>query len=86
MLVKYIGETFHMHNFYAFKYFVCDLLNFVNVIGQMYMINAFLGGVFMAYGTDVLYWDETDPEARTDPMIRVFPRSEKKEKITLLFF
>ena len=64
-----------MHNFYAFKYFICDLLNFVNVIGQMYMINAFLGGVFMAYGTDVLYWDETDPEARTDPMIRVFPRS-----------
>lgn len=77
VLVKYIRETFHMHNFYAFKYFVCDVLNFINVIGQMYMINAFLGGVFMAYGTDVLYWDETDPEARTDPMIRVFPRITK---------
>jgi hypothetical protein len=77
ILVKYVQETFHMHNFYAFKYFLCDILNFVNVIGQMYMINAFLGGVFLAYGTDVLYWNEAEPEDRTDPMIRVFPRVTK---------
>jgi hypothetical protein len=77
ILVKYIRETFHMHNFYAFKYFLCDVLNFVNVIGQMYLLNAFLGGVFMAYGTDVLYWSEVDSEARSDPMIRVFPRLTK---------
>ena len=73
-LVKYIRETFHLHNFYAFKYFVCDLLNFVNVIGQMYLLNAFLGGVFLAYGSDVLYWSEANPEDRNDPMIEVFPR------------
>lgn len=79
ILVKYFKETFHTHNFYAFKYFLCDILNFVNVIGQMYMINAFLGGVFMAYGTDVLYWNEAEPEERTDPMIRVFPRITKCE-------
>ncbi len=77
VLVKYIRETFHMHNFYAFKYFICDLLNFVNVIGQMYLINTFLGGVFMAYGTEVLYWSDTDPEERNDPMVRVFPRVTK---------
>ena len=45
MLVKYIKETLHSHNFYAFKYFLCDILNFVNVIGQMYLINTFLGSV-----------------------------------------
>lgn len=77
ILVKYVKETFHMHNFYAFKYFLCDILNFVNVIGQMYMINSFLGGVFMTYGTDVLYWSEKDPEERSDPMIDVFPRVTK---------
>ena len=77
ILVKYVRETFHMHNFYAFKYFLCDVLNFVNVIGQMYLLNTFLGGVFMAYGSDVLYWSETDPEQRTDPMIKVFPRITK---------
>jgi len=76
-LVRYLKDTFHMHNFYAFKYFLCDVLNFVNVIGQMYLINTFLGGVFMAYGTDVLYWNEDDPESRNDPMIRVFPRVTK---------
>ena len=68
--MKYIRETFHLHNFYAFKYFVCDLLNFVNVIGQMYLLNAFFGGVSMAFGTDVLYWSE-DQEQRNDPMIEV---------------
>ncbi len=76
-LVKYIKETFHLHNFYAFKYFLCDILNFVNVIGQMYLINTFLGGVFMAYGTDVLYWNENEFEERSDPMVRVFPRVTK---------
>ena len=49
-LVRYISETFHTHNTYAVKYFLCDILNFVNVIGQMYLINTFLGGVFMTYG------------------------------------
>lgn len=77
LLVKYVRETFHMHNFYAFKYFLCDILNFVNVIGQMYLINTFLGGVFLAYGTDVLYWNEAEPEERNDPMIEIFPRVTK---------
>ena len=73
-LVKYVRETFHMHNFYAFKYFICDILNFVNVVGQLFLLNTFFGGVFMAYGTDVLNWSEVDAETRTDPMVRVFPR------------
>ena len=76
-LVRYVQETFHQHNTYALKYFVCDLLNFVNVIGQMYLINVFLGGVFLTYGTDVLKWSEAEPEDRTDPMIDVFPRVTK---------
>lgn len=77
MLVRYTVETLHTHNIYALKYFICDILNFVNVIGQMYLINTFLGGVFMTYGTDVLKWSESEPEDRTDPMIDVFPRVTK---------
>ena len=76
-LVRYVTETFHNHNAYALKYFICDLLNFINVIGQMYFINVFLGGVFLTYGTDVLKWSESEPEDRTDPMIDVFPRVTK---------
>eukprot|EP00096_Caligus_rogercresseyi_P002424 TRINITY_DN1454_c0_g1_i1.p1 TRINITY_DN1454_c0_g1~~TRINITY_DN1454_c0_g1_i1.p1 ORF type:complete len:365 (-),score=98.56 TRINITY_DN1454_c0_g1_i1:1841-2935(-) len=78
-LIKYIEETFHTHNFYAFKYFLCDFINLINVILQMYMVNRFLGGVFMAYGTDVLAWSEADPETRTDPLQEVFPRITKCE-------
>lgn len=77
LLVRYVKETFHSHNYYVAKYFFCDILNFVNVIGQIYFINVFLGGVFMDYGTEVLSWSDSDPEERTDPMIDVFPRITK---------
>jgi len=54
-----------------FRYFLCDCLNFVNVIGQMYFVDKFLGGVFMTYGTDVLSFANTDDDQRTDPMMTV---------------
>merc|ERR1719270_1219415 len=76
-LVQYTIDTFHSHNLYALKYFLCDALNLVNVIGQMFLINRFLGGVFMTYGTDVINWSESAAEQRTDPMIDVFPRVTK---------
>lgn len=76
-LVRYVQETFHTHNIYAVKYFLCDILNLINVIGQMYLINKFLGDAFMTYGTEVLKWSESDPESRTDPMIDIFPRVTK---------
>ena len=76
-LVKYVKETFHQNQTYAVVYFVCDVLNFINVVGQMYFINVFLGGVFLTYGTDVLSWADSDPESRTDPLIEVFPRLTK---------
>jgi len=76
-LVKYLWETRGMHNMYAVKYFVCDVLNFVNVVGQMYFLNFFLGGVFMTYGTDVLNFINEEDSERTDPMMTVFPRITK---------
>ncbi len=42
VLVKYMRETFHTHNFYAFKYFLCDILNLINVIMQVSQIISFL--------------------------------------------
>ena len=77
ILVKYVKETFHMNNWYAMVFLICDLLNFINVIGQMFFINTFLGGVFLDYGTQVLNWSEMDAEERTDPLIEVFPRLTK---------
>jgi len=76
-LINYLWETRGMHNGYALKYLFCDMLNFVNVIGQMYFINTFLGGVFMTYGTEVLDFINMDDSNRTDPMMEVFPRVTK---------
>merc|ERR1719384_3006878 len=54
-----------------------SLLNFVNVAGQIYFMDFFLGGEFTTYGTDVLAMTEVSPEEREDPMARVFPKMTK---------
>jgi len=74
-LINYLWETKGRHNTYAFKYFFCDILNFVNVIGQMYFVNTFLGGVFMTYGTEVLNFVNMEDEDRSDD--GGFPKSDK---------
>lgn len=36
MMVKYFNINLNNHNPYAIKYIVCEVLNFINVIGQIY--------------------------------------------------
>ncbi|KAG8321814.1 hypothetical protein J6590_038493 [Homalodisca vitripennis] len=76
-LVQYFIDTLHMHNFYASGYFICETLNFINVIANMFFIDAFLGGTFLTYGTEVIKFSQQDQENRTDPMVAVFPRVTK---------
>ena len=74
ILVDYFATNRHTHEFYAFKFFFCELLNFANVLGQIYFMDMFLGGEFTTYGSDVVRMSELDPQERTDPMARVFPK------------
>lgn len=76
-LVHYINKSLKMHNSYAFGYFFCEMLNFLNVIINIVMIDRFLGGTFMTYGTDVLRMSNINQENRSDPMVSVFPRVTK---------
>ncbi|RZC35750.1 innexin inx3 [Asbolus verrucosus] len=76
-LVQYLVETMHLHNTYAFGYFVCEALNFVNVMVNIFMTDKFLGGAFLNYGTDVINFSNMNQENRTDPMVAVFPRVTK---------
>jgi len=76
-LVDYLSKTSGTHDGYAFKYLFCDMLNVVNVVGQIYFIDFFLGGVFMTYGTEVIDFMNQDDANRTDPMMKVFPRVTK---------
>ncbi|GAB6022656.1 hypothetical protein CHUAL_006747 [Chamberlinius hualienensis] len=74
---SYFNVSLNHHNFYAYRYFVCEILNFINVIGQMFLTNRFLGGTFLDYGTDVINFTQLDQINRTDPMVMVFPRVTK---------
>ncbi|XP_031345087.1 innexin inx3 [Photinus pyralis] len=76
-LVQYLVETIHMHNSYAFGYFFCEALNFVNVLVNIFATDKFLGGTFLEYGTQVVAFSNQNQENRTDPMVAVFPRVTK---------
>ncbi|KAG6460032.1 innexin inx3 [Manduca sexta] len=76
-LVQYLYDTLHMHNTYSFGYFLCEVLNFVNVVGNIFFLDTFLGGAFLTYGTDVVKFSNMNQEQRTDPMIEIFPRLTK---------
>lgn len=77
LLIDYFTTNLHTQNFYAVRFFLCEFLNFVNVIAQIFFMDYFLEGEFSTYGSDVLRFTEMEPEDRADPMARVFPKVTK---------
>nr|BAF45609.1 d4.1 [Tranosema rostrale ichnovirus] len=78
-LVEYFCTTLRSHNSYAYKYFLCEVLNLINIIGQICFINAFIGEEFRYYGIYVLIfkWKEQLKERMTNPMEEIFPTVTK---------
>ncbi|XP_057326133.1 innexin inx2-like [Microplitis mediator] len=77
LLVDYFNTNLHTQNLYAYRFFLCEVLNFINVVGQIYFMDFFLDGEFSTYGADVVRFTEMEPEERNDPMSRVFPKVTK---------
>lgn len=77
ILVRYIMASLGTHNTYSFGYFFCEALNFINVVGNIFFVDKFLGGAFMTYGTDVIKFSNMIQDNRYDPMIEIFPRLTK---------
>ncbi|KAG9510950.1 Innexin inx2 [Fragariocoptes setiger] len=77
ILVEYFKRNMGYHRTYYLSYLVCVALSFINVIGQMYIIDAFLGGEFSTYGMNVLRFSSWDQGVRFDPMVKIFPRLTK---------
>lgn len=77
LIVKYFRLHRGTHGLYAIRYFLCEFLNFVNVIGMIYFTDFFLGYEFSRYGLDVVSYSEMEPEDRPDPMHQVFPKVTK---------
>ncbi|XP_035734852.1 innexin inx2-like [Vespa mandarinia] len=78
-LVDYFieGELRMTHNFYALRYFLCEVFNFLNTIGQLYLLDLFFEGEFRHYGVAVLTFPKEKQYHRIDPMTRLFPKVTK---------
>jgi len=77
ILINYLNRHLNLHNWYAFRYWFCEVLCLINVIFQMFVMNWFFKGDFLTYGLDVLTLDDDDQDDRVDNMIYVFPRVTK---------
>jgi hypothetical protein len=77
LLLEYLVTNLHDHTFYVYIYIVCEVLNFINVIGQIYFMDLFLGGEFTTYGPEVVAFTNMEQDTRIDPMVKVFPRVTK---------
>ena len=54
----------------AFQYLICEVLNFMADILNLYITDVFLGGRFMRYGTQVIYYYSHSPSLRHSIYIR----------------
>ena len=43
-VVNYFVNNRNMHTRYAIKFFVCEVINLINVFSQIYFMDFFLGG------------------------------------------
>ncbi|ODN00005.1 Innexin shaking-B [Orchesella cincta] len=77
LLVDYLHDNIRQHNWWAYRYFFCELLALGNVIGQMFLMDKFFEGEFLTFGIKVLRLSEEDEERRVDPMVKIFPRMTK---------
>ncbi|XP_063868593.1 innexin inx2-like isoform X1 [Scylla paramamosain] len=77
MLGDYLQASLGQHNKYAMKYLGYEALNLVVTISNICVMDAFLGGKFISYGTKVFSFAQMEDEDRIDPMIMLFPRMTK---------
>lgn len=76
-LASYFVKTRGIHDNWSLGLLLGHVLYLVNVIGQVFFTDMFLGYEFSTYGVSTLSFLEAQPENRIDPMSRVFPRVTK---------
>ncbi|XP_050707945.1 innexin inx2-like [Eriocheir sinensis] len=77
LAVDYFTRYFHYHNIYAFQFFFCELLNFINIIGQFFLTDRFLDYSFMNYGPRVTSYGWSNALYGDDPKDEIFPKVAK---------
>eukprot|EP00397_Hematodinium_sp_SG-2012_P054001 GEMP01064829.1.p1 GENE.GEMP01064829.1~~GEMP01064829.1.p1 ORF type:complete len:387 (+),score=45.58 GEMP01064829.1:92-1252(+) len=76
-IVSYLKLSSGLNIHYSVGYFLCEALNLVNVVGQMFLMDAFLGGFFMKYGSKAISFLAADDAKRNDTLLETFPRITK---------
>ena len=76
-LTNYFVETMGYHDFWSIKVILAHSLYLLNVVGQVFFTDCFLGYEFSKYGVSAASLLDQEPESRRDPMSRVFPRVTK---------
>jgi hypothetical protein len=60
LLVDYLYNSRGHHDWYAARYFFCEILALGNVVGQMFMLDKFFDGEFLTYGLQVIEFSQMD--------------------------
>lgn len=60
LLVNYLYSSRGHHNWYASRYFFCEILALANVIFQIYALDKFFDGEFLNYGLEVIEFAQMD--------------------------
>lgn len=73
-LGEYFWRQLHRHNNYAYKYFICEALNCVNVLAQIHFMRYFIGEDFRYHDIYAVMFDQ-QPSGGTSTklMEQVFP-------------
>ena len=61
----------HLNRPWAYYLGFCEVLNFTNVLAQIYLTNWFLGGAFLNLGSDV---QEAGFNHKMNPLDEIFPK------------
>lgn len=75
-IVDYLYSSSGHHDWYAARYYFCEILAFMNVIAQMLLLDIFFNGEFLRYGINVIEYAQ-NKKTNLDPMQRLFPRITK---------
>lgn len=75
IVTYFITYKGHWHN-YVIKFYLCELLNFVNLIGQVVIMDNFFGNIFTTFGIGLLNLSDEDPYKRTDNLAIIFPKGK----------
>jgi hypothetical protein len=66
------------NNSYAMKFLFVELVNLMNVVGQMFLMDKFMGHRFMDYGLRLYsFYTRQEEDSQVDPMQEIFPKMTK---------